>query len=98
MAARIRLMRMGTKKKPFYRVVVADTRAPRSGRFLEELGYYNPLREPAQIYLKEEKVLEWLKKGATPSDTARQLLVRTGIWEKFGTGGRVEEEGDERAG
>lgn len=97
MATRIRLMRMGTKKKPFYRVVVADSRAPRDGRFIEELGYYNPLREPAEVRLDEEKVLKWLRNGAQPSDTAKDLLVRAGIWQRFTAGSRAEEESNERA-
>lgn len=99
MATRIRLMRMGAKKRPFYRVVVADSRAPRDGRFIEELGYYNPLREPAEVRLDEEKTIKWLRNGAQPSDTVMDLLVRTGIWEKFRTGRRgAEEESHEGTG
>ena len=99
MATRIRLMRMGAKKKPFYRIVVADSRAPRDGRFIESVGYYNPLREPAEVHLEADKVIKWLRLGAQPSDTVKHLLVRTGIWERFKTGAQqVEEEGNERAG
>ncbi|MFO7310504.1 MAG: 30S ribosomal protein S16 [Bacillota bacterium] len=83
MAVRIRLKRMGAKKRPFYRLVVADSRAARDGRFIDQLGYYNPITEPAQIVVDEGKALEWLRKGAQPSDTARALLVKAGVWEKF---------------
>ncbi len=82
MATRIRLRRMGAKKQPFYRVVVADSRYPRDGRFIEEIGYYNPLSNPAEIKIDEEKALKWIATGAEPSDTVRSLLKRTGIWEK----------------
>jgi len=83
MAVRIRLKRMGAKKRPFYRLVVADSRAARDGRFIDQLGYYNPIAEPAQIVVDEGRALEWLRKGAQPSDTARALLVKAGVWEKF---------------
>lgn len=83
MAVRIRLKRMGAKKRPFYRLIVADTRAARDGRFIDQLGHYNPIAEPAQISVDEEKTLEWLRKGAQPSDTARDLLRKAGVWEKF---------------
>jgi small subunit ribosomal protein S16 len=82
MAVKIRLKRMGAKKAPFYRVVVADSRAPRDGRFIEEIGYYNPLTEPAQVKINEEKALKWLQTGAQPSDTVRALLRKEGILEK----------------
>lgn len=82
MAVKIRLKRMGAKKAPFYRVVVADSRAPRDGRFIEEIGYYNPLTEPAQVNINEEKALKWLQTGAQPSDTVRALLRKEGILEK----------------
>jgi len=82
MATRIRLRRMGAKKQPFYRVVVADSRYPRDGRFIEEIGYYNPLTNPAEIKIDEEKALKWMATGAEPSDTVRSLLKRAGIWEK----------------
>jgi small subunit ribosomal protein S16 len=83
MAVRIRLKRMGAKKAPFYRLVVADSRSPRDGRFIEEIGYYNPITEPATINIDEEKALDWLKKGAQPSDTAKSLLRKSGIMQKF---------------
>ena len=79
---KIRLRRMGAKKQPFYRVVVADSRYPRDGRFIEEIGYYNPLTNPAEIKIDEEKALKWMATGAQPSDTVRSLLKRAGIWEK----------------
>jgi len=82
MAVRIRLTRKGGHKKPFYRVVAADSRMPRDGRFLDILGTYDPLKEGA-VNLDEEKILSWLKKGATPSDTALQLLKKSGILSKF---------------
>jgi small subunit ribosomal protein S16 len=80
---KIRLKRMGAKKKPFYRVVVADSRSPRDGRFIEEIGYYNPLTEPATVKIDEEKALKWLSRGAQPSDTVKHLLKREGILDKF---------------
>jgi len=83
MAVRIRLTRMGAKKRPFYRLVVADSRAPRDGRFIEILGSYNPLEEPAEIKIDEEKALDWLQKGAQPSDTAKRVLNQAGVWDKF---------------
>ena len=82
MSVKIRLRRMGAKKAPFYRVVVADSRSPRDGRFIEEIGYYNPISEPAEIKINEEKVLKWLQTGAEPSETVKQLLKTTGIWAK----------------
>lgn len=82
MAVKMRLRRMGKKKAPFYRVVVADSRAPRDGRFIEEIGYYNPLTDPAQIKIDEEKALKWLSQGAQPSDTVRDLLRRVGVLKK----------------
>ena len=83
MAVRIRLKRMGAKKRPFYRVVVADSRSPRDGRFIEEIGYYDPIRQPAEIKIDEEKALQWLQRGAQPSDTARSLLSKAGVLQKF---------------
>ena len=76
---KIRLRRMGMKKAPFYRVVVADSRYPRDGRFIEEIGYYNPTTEPAEININAEKAAEWLKKGAQPTDTVKSLLKKSGI-------------------
>ena len=76
MAVRIRLKRMGAKKKPFYRIVVADSRYPRDGRFIEELGYYNPTTKPTTFEVDAEKVQQWISKGAKPSDTVKALLER----------------------
>ncbi|GAA3887191.1 30S ribosomal protein S16 [Anoxybacillus suryakundensis] len=83
MAVKIRLKRMGAKKSPFYRIVVADSRSPRDGRFIETIGTYNPLTEPAEIKINEELALKWLQNGAKPSDTVRNLLSKQGILEKF---------------
>ncbi len=80
---KIRLTRIGKKKKPFYRVVVAPSNTPRSGRFVEIVGHYNPMPDPAHIYLNEERVLYWLRTGAQPTDTVEYLLKTTGIWQKF---------------
>ncbi len=82
MATRIRLRRMGAKKKPFYRIVVADSRSPRDGRFIEEIGYYDPLKNPAEVKIDGEKALKWLKNGAQPSETVRALLNKAGLMEK----------------
>ena len=79
MAVRIRLKRMGAKKRPFYRVVVADARSPRDGRFIETLGTYNPLANPTEVRLNAEKVQYWLACGAQPSDTVKRLLARQGL-------------------
>ncbi len=81
MAVKIRLRRMGAKKAPFYRVIVADSRTPRDGRFIEELGYYNPITEPADIKIDAEKAKEWMSNGAQPSDTVRRLFKKAGIIE-----------------
>ena len=83
MAVKIRLNRMGAKKNPFYRIVVADSRAPRDGRFIEILGNYDSTQEPAVINVNEEKVLEWMSKGAQPTDTVRSLLKKQGVMAKF---------------
>ena len=79
MAVKIRLTRMGAKKAPFYRVVVADSRAPRDGKFIDIIGTYNPLANPAEIKIDSAKAEKWLKNGATPTDTAKQLLVKSGV-------------------
>ena len=78
---KIRLKRMGMKKKPFYRVVVADERSPRDGRFIEEIGFYNPMTEQATIQIDAEKAKQWLKNGAQPTDTVRVLLKKSGVIE-----------------
>ena len=83
MAVRIRLSRQGRKKAPFYRLVVADSRSPRDGRFIELIGTYNPMTEPAAVTINEDRALYWRGVGAQPSDTARGLLKKQGIWEKF---------------
>ena len=80
---RIRLQRMGRKKRPFYRVVAADSGAPRDGAFLEVIGHYNPLTDPATIFIDEEKALKWLRQGAQPTETTHSLLRKTGVWDKF---------------
>lgn len=82
MAVKIRLTRLGDKKSPFYRVVVADSRAPRDGKFIDNIGTYNPLTDQAEIKIDAEKAEKWLKNGATPTDTAKQLLVKSGIIKK----------------
>ena len=83
MAVKIRLKRMGKKRNPIYRIVVADSRSPRDGRFIELLGTYNPCTNPAQVNLKEEEILKWLNNGAQPSDTVKNLLSKQGIMKKF---------------
>ena len=83
MSVKIRLKRMGSKRRPFYRIVVADSRAPRDGRFIEEIGTYNTLVSPAEIKLDNELALKWLHNGAQPSDTVRNILSRNGVMKKF---------------
>jgi small subunit ribosomal protein S16 len=82
MAVKIRLRRMGAKKSPFYRIVVADSRAPRDGRFIEEIGYYNPLTEPKTVKIDNEKAINWIKSGAKPTDTVDRLFRKNGLYEK----------------
>ena len=79
MAVKIRLRRMGAKKAPFYRVVVADSRSPRDGRFIEENGYYNPITEPAEIKIDEEKATKWINNGAQPTDVVKRLFNTVGL-------------------
>lgn len=83
MSVKIRLKRMGSKKSPFYRIVVADSRSPRDGRIIEKVGTYNPLVQPEAVVVDEEKVLSWLANGAQPSDTVRNILSRQGVMKKF---------------
>ena len=83
MAVKIRLKRMGSNKKPFYRIVVADSRSPRDGKFIEEIGYYNPVSQPKQVKINDEKAVKWLSNGAQPTDTVKTLLINNGIMEKF---------------
>lgn len=91
MAVRLRLMRMGKKKQPTYRVVAADSRAPRDGRFIEIVGTYNPRSEPSEINIDTAKAVRWLREGAQPSDRVRKLLDVTGAWEAFQSGASVED-------
>lgn len=79
MATKIRLRRMGAKKAPFYRIVVADSRYPRDGRFVEEIGYYNPTTNPTTLEINQEKAADWVKKGVQMSDTVRRLFVQAGV-------------------
>jgi small subunit ribosomal protein S16 len=83
MAVRIRLKRLGAKKRPYYRVVVADQRSPRDGRFIENIGIYQPLEDPSVIRIDEERALHWLRVGAQPSNTVRVLMSKVGIWDAF---------------
>jgi small subunit ribosomal protein S16 len=85
MTTRIRLRRMGANKRPFYRVVVADQRSPRNGRFIENIGRYHPLEDPSLIEIDEDRALHWLRVGAQPSDQVRNLMDKIGIWDKFTT-------------
>lgn len=82
MAVKIRLKRIGAKKNPYYRVVVADSRSPRDGKFIEEIGTYDPMKEPAEVKIDAEKVGTWLKNGAQPTETVRSLFVKSGIISK----------------
>lgn len=76
---KIRLRRMGAKKAPFYRIVVADSRSPRDGRFIEEVGYYDPMKNPAEVKIETEKVEKWLANGAQPTETVKALLTKNGL-------------------
>jgi len=80
MAVRIRLARHGAKKRPFYRIVVADSESPRDGRYLETVGTYNPLQDPAEVTLKKERVAYWMEKGALPTDTVKSILKKEGVF------------------
>ena len=83
MTTRIRLRRMGSNKRPFFRVVVADQRSPRDGRFIENIGKYHPLEDPSLIEIDEERALHWLRVGAQPSNTVKVLMTKVGIWDTF---------------
>jgi small subunit ribosomal protein S16 len=83
MSVRIRLKRIGAHKAPFYRVVVSDSRSPRDGRFIEEIGIYNPVSQPVQVTIDEEKALKWLQNGAQASDTVRSLLSKAGVMKRY---------------
>jgi small subunit ribosomal protein S16 len=86
---KIRLKRMGAKKRPFYRLVVADSRSPRDGKFIEEIGFYDPLPNPAKVQIDADKVREWMRRGARPSDVARKLLEREGILQRSAQSRRI---------
>ena len=83
MAVKIRLARHGSKKRPFYRIVVADSESPRDGRYLENVGTYNPLIDPAEVTLKQERIQYWIKQGAIPTDTVKTLLKKEGFFANF---------------
>lgn len=83
MAVKLRLKRMGAKQRPFYRVVAADSRSPRDGRFIETIGTYDPIKGEDNVKIDEEKAIKWLSNGAQPTDTVKNLLSQTGIWAKF---------------
>ena len=86
MAVKLRLKRMGSKQKPFYRIVAADARSPRDGRFIETVGTYNPIKKPAEVNVNEELALKWLNNGAIPTDTVRSILSKEGIMTKYAEG------------
>ena len=83
MAVKIRLKRMGAKKRPFYRIVVADSRFPRDGRFIEEVGYYNPIEKPAVVKIDKDLAMKWLNNGAIPTDTVRDIFSKEGVMKEF---------------
>jgi len=98
MTVKIRLKRVGKTKQPSYRVVVADSRSPRDGRIIENLGWYNPLTEPSTINVNEEKVLGWLKNGAQPTESVASLLKRLGVMERFEQSKATVASTDDKAG
>ena len=83
MAVKIRLKRMGTKKAPFYRIVVADSRSPRDGKIIEQVGTYNPLTDPAEVKVDSDLTIKWLQNGAIPTDTVKNILSKAGVMEKY---------------
>ena len=83
MAVKLRLKRMGSKQRPFYRIVAADSRSPRDGRFIETVGTYDPIKKSDNITVDEEKTLKWLNNGAQPTDTVKSILTQTGVWAKY---------------
>jgi len=91
LAVHVRLMRMGAKKRPFYRIVAIDSRRPRESAYLDNLGWYNPIEKPAKVNVKEEKIIKWLNRGAEPSNTVRTLLGQVGFWEKLEKARRGED-------
>jgi len=86
MAASMRLMRFGGKKSPYYRIVVSDIRSPRDGKFIDQVGTYDPKKNPVEVRFKEEKAIQWLRKGVQPTPTVRQLLIRSGILKRLAEG------------
>lgn len=84
MAVKIRLKRMGAKKKPFYRVIVADSRSPRDGKFIDHIGHYNPISDPVDVKIDAEKAIKWLNDGAQPTDTVKDLFKKHGVYEQMG--------------
>lgn len=84
MAVKIRLKRMGAKKKPFYRVIVADSRSPRDGKFIDHIGHYNPISDPVDVKIDAEKAIKWLNNGAQPTDTVKDLFKKHGVYEQMG--------------
>jgi small subunit ribosomal protein S16 len=86
MAVSMRLMRYGGIKSPYYRIVVSDRRSSRDGRFIEQIGTYDPKKDPVEVRFKEEKAIQWLRKGAQPTPTVRQLLIRSGVLKKLAEG------------
>ncbi len=93
MAVKLRLKRMGAKKRPFYRIVAADSRSPRDGKFIELVGTYNPIMQPAEVKVNEEVALKWLNNGAIPTDTVRDLLSKQGVMKKFHESKMTKKEG-----
>jgi small subunit ribosomal protein S16 len=89
MAASMRLMRFGGKKSPYYRIVISDRHSSRNGKFIDQVGTYNPQKNPVEFQFKEEKAIQWLRKGAQPTPTVRQLLIRSGVLKKL-TEGKAE--------
>ncbi len=98
MAVKLRLRREGTKKRPHYRIVAADSRSPRDGRFIEILGEYHPLDEPSTIVVDDDRALHWLRNGAQPSEAVTQLLRITGVWEQFKPGDKPKRDRSADAG
>lgn len=83
MAVKLRLKRMGAKQRPFYRIVAADSRSPRDGKFIETVGTYDPIKKDNNISVNEEAIMKWLNNGAQPTDTVKNILTQTGIWSKY---------------
>lgn len=90
MAVKLRLKRMGSKQKPFYRIVAADARSPRDGRFIETVGTYNPIKKPAEVKVDEALALKWLNNGAIPTDTVRSILSKEGIMAKYAEAKKIK--------